>query len=171
MFLAAVFPVTRLARVKMYPRPQVLPFSTAISVTDVHCSGHLLGDGHVITLIFIAPALFFLIDHYVPPTTAVYVVASSSNSGDALIDPVVGDVTPAASNLLGILYFGTLYGLTGHLQVLAIYWCLSTCLCTQRRVLLLLLLPFFWSSSRPFLVTTTLQPRPRISLVDGMVPL
>lgn len=27
------------------------------------------------------------------------------------------DVTPAASNVLGILYFGTLYGLTGHLQV------------------------------------------------------
>lgn len=38
-------------------------------------------------------------------------------AGEALIDPVVGDVTPKASNLLGILYFGTLYGLTGHLQV------------------------------------------------------
>ena len=32
---------------------------------------------------------------------------------------MVRDVTAEASNLLGILYFGTLYGLTGHLQVTA----------------------------------------------------
>lgn len=34
-----------------------------------------------------------------------------------LIDPLLGDVTAAASNILGLLYFATLYGLTGHLQV------------------------------------------------------
>lgn len=33
------------------------------------------------------------------------------------MDPLLGEVTPAASNILGVLYFGCLYGLTGHLQV------------------------------------------------------
>ncbi|CAN0126121.1 unnamed protein product, partial [Ectocarpus fasciculatus] len=35
-----------------------------------------------------------------------------------LVDPLIQDVTPAASNVLGILYFGCLYGLTGHLQAI-----------------------------------------------------
>eukprot|EP00752_Nemacystus_decipiens_P008555 g7642.t1 len=51
-------------------------------------------------------------------TATVFWQEGAMDRGDALIDPVVGDVTPAASNLLGILYFGTLYGLTGHLQAI-----------------------------------------------------
>eukprot|EP00903_Cladosiphon_okamuranus_P016410 g15131.t1 len=51
-------------------------------------------------------------------TATVFWKEGAMGRGDALIDPVVGDVTPAASNLLGILYFGTLYGLTGHLQAI-----------------------------------------------------
>lgn len=44
--------------------------------------------------------------------------SSMSWKSDApLVDPLIQDVTPAASNVLGILYFGCLYGLTGHLQV------------------------------------------------------
>ena len=58
-------------------------------------------------------------EHHRPPSSYFHGrIVATKTSGDALIDPVVGDVTPAASNLLGILYFGTLYGLTGHLQVL-----------------------------------------------------
>lgn len=39
------------------------------------------------------------------------------SADEALVDPLMNDVTPKASNVMGILYFGMLYGLTGHLQV------------------------------------------------------
>ncbi|CAM9627144.1 unnamed protein product, partial [Sphacelaria rigidula] len=37
---------------------------------------------------------------------------------EQLIDPLTGDVTPAASNVLALLYFAVLYGLTGHMQAI-----------------------------------------------------
>lgn len=116
-------------RVKGIWHPHVTPSVLGRDLNDGRGSGHLRGDGrdHGLAVRFSHPAIILvtscdivhMINHHPASTTMVvfFTWRHRQNSGDALIDPVVGDVTPAASNLLGILYFGTLYGLTGHLQV------------------------------------------------------
>ncbi|CAN0429715.1 unnamed protein product [Ascophyllum nodosum] len=51
-------------------------------------------------------------------TAAVFWQEGSLSKDEPLVDPLLNDVTPAASNVMGLLYFGTLYGLTGHLEAI-----------------------------------------------------
>eukprot|EP00904_Undaria_pinnatifida_P002533 jgi/Undpi1/12280/HiC_scaffold_5.g01956.m1 len=51
-------------------------------------------------------------------TASVFWQEGSVRTDEALVDPLMNDVTPKASNVMGILYFGMLYGLTGHLQAI-----------------------------------------------------
>lgn len=45
------------------------------------------------------------------------VVSVPCRTDEPLIDPLLNDVTPGASNIMGLLYFGTMFGATGHLEV------------------------------------------------------
>lgn len=46
-------------------------------------------------------------------------VSVPCRTDEPLIDPLLNDVTPEASNIMGLLYFGTMFGATGHLEVIS----------------------------------------------------
>ena len=48
---------------------------------------------------------------------SVFLLMPLLSADETLVDALTNDVAPKASNVMGILYFGMLYGLTGHLQV------------------------------------------------------